>query len=57
MNGLLGFLKDTYAVNKKVFVLMLLIIVAFVLIGCSNGGGATGNAVAPNSPYIGGGCG
>ncbi len=52
MKELVNWLKTVYSINKKMFVVSILIIVAFVLIGCSSSAGS-----APSSPYIGGGCG
>ena len=53
MKELVNWLKTIYSINKKMFVVSILIIAAFVLIGCSTSAGGS----APSSPYIGGGCG
>jgi predicted component of type VI protein secretion system len=52
MNGLLYMLKNLFFVNKRYFILVLLVIMALALIGCS-----TGQAAAPPSGPVGGGCG
>ena len=51
MNGVISLLKTLYSSNKKLFIIAVLVIAAFVLVGCSAQGGS-----APSGP-IGGGCG
>ena len=52
MNTTISLLKTLYSGNKKMFVIALLIIAAFVIVGCSAQGGS-----APPTGPIGGGCG
>ena len=55
MNVLLNTLKTLYKTNKKLFIVAIIVIVAFVIIGCSSNAGYSGGQ-APSGP-IGGGCG
>ncbi len=52
MREIINWLKTIYSINKKMFVVSILIIAAFVLIGCTTSAGS-----APSSAYVGGGCG
>ncbi len=51
MNGIISLLKTLYNSNKKLFIVAVLVIAAFVIVGCSSSAGS-----APSGP-IGGGCG
>lgn len=53
MNGTINMFKTMFKTNKKLFIIALLVVAAFVLIGCTS----TGDTAAPSSQYIGGGCG
>ncbi len=53
MNGIINLLKTSYRINKRLFIVVVLVIAAFLLIGCSS---SAGSAPAPSGP-IGGGCG
>lgn len=51
MKIMINWLKTLYNTNKKMFIVSILIIMVFVLIGCGTSGGS-----APSSAYVGGGC-
>lgn len=53
MSGTIILLRNLYSNNKKLFVIMILVIAAFVIAGCTTG---QGGALPPSGP-IGGGCG